>query len=153
MKGKINCERRVRTIGRSIPRQNRWGRICAVLVMLILLLPFVHVLLFNETYQDNEPQIQDKKDEMDGNLVAVPDNTLSFSAEEALKPRTVLKITGTRGYIGTSPPVGDWVISGEAIVWNETITLNGDLTITETGNLTLINVTLIVNCSYNGEYH
>ncbi|UCE38367.1 MAG: right-handed parallel beta-helix repeat-containing protein [Thermoplasmata archaeon] len=86
-------------------------------------------------------------------ITVVPDNMLIFTAEESIKNRESPQIRGTRGYKGTSPPVGDWTITGEATVWNETITLNGDLTVTETGNLTLINVTLKLNCSYNGQYH
>lgn len=35
---------------------------------------------------------------------------------------------------------------------NRVITLNGNLTVNETGSITLDNVTLIMNCSFNGEY-
>ena len=55
---------------------------------------------------------------------------------------------------GTYPPPndGDWVITNETIVWNETITLNGNLTIEDGGILTLKYVTLIMNCSEDGEF-
>jgi len=47
---------------------------------------------------------------------------------------------------------GDWIITNHTIVENKTITLNGNLTIMPGGNLTLINVTLLFNCSYDGQY-
>ena len=49
--------------------------------------------------------------------------------------------------------MGDRFIENETL-WNDTvITLNGNLTVNETGSLTLDNVTLLMNCSFNGEYH
>ncbi|MCD6590477.1 MAG: right-handed parallel beta-helix repeat-containing protein [Candidatus Aenigmarchaeota archaeon] len=51
-----------------------------------------------------------------------------------------------------NPPSGSWVVNGEEHCENQTITLNGNLTINPTGNLTLKNVTLILNCSFNGEF-
>lgn len=56
---------------------------------------------------------------------------------------------------GDNPPPenGDWVITNKTVVTNETIYLNGNLTIESGGNLTLINTTLIFNCSYDGQYH
>ena len=48
---------------------------------------------------------------------------------------------------------GDTLI-GNATVWkNEIITLNGNLTVNETGTLILDNVTLLMNCTENGSYH
>lgn len=44
----------------------------------------------------------------------------------------------------------DWVVSTPTWFNNTTITLNGNLTITGTGVLTLHNVTLLVNCTSNG---
>ncbi|MBA3044196.1 hypothetical protein FP804_03565, partial [archaeon] len=50
--------------------------------------------------------------------------------------------------------MGDTFIENETLLWNDTvITLNGNLTINETGSLTLDNVTLIMNCTTNGTYH
>ena len=51
-----------------------------------------------------------------------------------------------------APQTGDWIIDNETRVWNETIFLNGNLTITDDGNLTFKNVTLIMNCSEDGEF-
>ncbi len=51
-----------------------------------------------------------------------------------------------------APVTGDWVIANETSVWNDTITLEGNLTIKPGGKLTLSNTTLIFNCSYDGEY-
>lgn len=49
-------------------------------------------------------------------------------------------------YTGT----GDWVVNTTDICLNETITLNGNLTIESGGNLTLENVTLNVNAASDG---
>ena len=57
---------------------------------------------------------------------------------------------GTGNY--PAPENGDWTIENETIVWNETIILTGNLTIEKYGNLTLNNVTLIMNCSFDGEF-
>ena len=57
---------------------------------------------------------------------------------------------GTGNY--PSPENGDWTIENETIVWNETIVLTGNLTIEKYGNLTFNNVTLIMNCSKEGEF-
>jgi hypothetical protein len=46
----------------------------------------------------------------------------------------------------------DWIISNETYRCNETIILNGNLTINQTGSLTLFNVTLKINSTYDGQY-
>ena len=51
-----------------------------------------------------------------------------------------------------APDIGDWVIEDDTHVWNETIILNGNLIIEDGGKLKFNNVTLILNCSYDGEY-
>ncbi|MCG2826270.1 MAG: right-handed parallel beta-helix repeat-containing protein, partial [Thermoplasmatales archaeon] len=43
--------------------------------------------------------------------------------------------------------------TGNLIISNVLLTLNGNLTINETGSLTLDNVTLLMNCTENGSYH
>jgi parallel beta-helix repeat protein len=54
----------------------------------------------------------------------------------------------------TPPPIGNWVINTpNNIVVNETITLNGNLTIQNGGSLTFKNVTLLMNCPTNGSYY
>ncbi len=47
----------------------------------------------------------------------------------------------------------DWNITGKEYRGNQTIILDGNLTVEPGGNLTLYNVTLIMNCSYDGEYY
>ena len=50
-----------------------------------------------------------------------------------------------------SPSPGDWVVSGTEVRENEVIILTGNLVV-ESGNLTLINCTLLMNCTYDGEW-
>ena len=47
---------------------------------------------------------------------------------------------------------GDWVVSGEEERANEVIVLTGNLRVLEGGQLTLTNVTLLLNCSSNGQF-
>ncbi|MDI6707500.1 MAG: right-handed parallel beta-helix repeat-containing protein [Candidatus Thermoplasmatota archaeon] len=47
----------------------------------------------------------------------------------------------------------DWVINNTTLVENEVKILNGNLIVQDGGNLTLSNVTLIMNCSYDGQYN
>jgi len=51
-----------------------------------------------------------------------------------------------------SPGPGDWVVSGTEVRKNEVIILTGNLIVEPGGNLTLINCTLIMNCTYDGEW-
>ena len=48
---------------------------------------------------------------------------------------------------------GNWIVDSETTVWNETIVLNGNLSVEDGGNLTFMNITLYLNCSYPGEFH
>jgi hypothetical protein len=58
------------------------------------------------------------------------------------------------GYGDYPPPIyGDWNITTTTYVKNETIILNGNLTIKNGGVLTLDNVTLTMNCTFDGEFH
>ena len=55
---------------------------------------------------------------------------------------------------GTAPSEEGDTLIGNVTVWkDEIITLNGNLTVNETGNLTLDNVTLLMNCTQNGSYY
>ncbi|MDE1853901.1 MAG: right-handed parallel beta-helix repeat-containing protein [Thaumarchaeota archaeon] len=54
--------------------------------------------------------------------------------------------------VSAQPSMGNWVITGTQVVQNESITLNGNLTVVSGGNLTLRNVKLTMNTQYNGEY-
>ncbi len=48
---------------------------------------------------------------------------------------------------------GDWIVTGDEYRQNVIIILSGNLTISSTGNLTLHNVLLRMNCNYDGQYH
>ena len=47
---------------------------------------------------------------------------------------------------------GDWVIDSDTFVENEVIVVNGNLFVQNDGNLTLTNVTLQMNCTYDGQF-
>gem|GEM_PF-6100534 len=51
-----------------------------------------------------------------------------------------------------TPKSPEWVVTGDEVRKNEKIVLNGDLIIEIGGRLTLVNVTLLINCSYDGEH-
>ena len=51
-----------------------------------------------------------------------------------------------------SPGPDDWVVTGEEVHEDETIILTGNLIVQSGGNLTLINCTLYMNCSCDGEW-
>jgi parallel beta-helix repeat protein len=55
-------------------------------------------------------------------------------------------------YAAAQPPQGNWVVSGTQVVQNETIVLNGNLTILAGGNLTLEKDTLMIASQYDGQY-
>ena len=48
---------------------------------------------------------------------------------------------------------GDWIVNTTTYVDDKTIVLNGNLIIKNNGNLTLNNITLLINCTYDGEYY
>jgi hypothetical protein len=53
----------------------------------------------------------------------------------------------------SQPPTnGDWIITGEEILENQTITLNGNLIVENGGSLALTNINLIINNTYKGQY-
>lgn len=54
---------------------------------------------------------------------------------------------------GTQHIDGDWIINSIESYTNETIFLNGNLTIQNGGSLTFYNVTLIMNNTFNGEFN
>jgi len=51
-----------------------------------------------------------------------------------------------------TPKPNDWIVTGKEVRENEIIVLTGNLIIKSGGDLTLINCTLLMNCSYNGEW-
>jgi len=64
-------------------------------------------------------------------------------------------VTGSfAGEDATPPSMGNWIIDSPGnIITNETIILNGDLLIKTGGSLTFRNVTLLMNCSFNGTFN
>lgn len=50
------------------------------------------------------------------------------------------------------PAQGDWIVTGEEIVENENIVLDGNLVVKSGGSLTLRNTTLKMNVQYDGQY-
>ena len=53
----------------------------------------------------------------------------------------------------TDPPAsGDWTVSDTTVVMDQTVDLHGDLLVTDTGSLTLENVTLRIHLSSDGQY-
>ena len=50
------------------------------------------------------------------------------------------------------PSSGDWVVFDEELYKDETIVLTGNLIIRPGGELTLVNCTLLINCTYDGEW-
>jgi len=54
----------------------------------------------------------------------------------------------------TLPPAnGDWNVNDRTVIENQTVDLNGSLFVNNGGHLTLRNVTLTINCTYNGEFN
>jgi len=50
------------------------------------------------------------------------------------------------------PSYTDWIVTGDEVWEDETITLDGNLRVRNGGSLTLRNVTLVINNSYAGQY-
>ncbi len=77
---------------------------------------------------------------------------LDIVSVENVKAETGWPVDTGFGYWETPGP---WTIeSGDSVIhMSKTIRVNGDLTIQAGGSLTLANVTLQMNCSYNGEFN
>jgi PKD repeat protein len=56
---------------------------------------------------------------------------------------------------GQTPPpaLGDWTVTDDTVVTDQTIVLSGNLTVTSGGKLTLTDCELLLNLSTHGEYH
>jgi len=50
------------------------------------------------------------------------------------------------------PTQGNWLVAGTQVVQNESISLNGNLTVQAGGSLTLDNVNLTIDAGYDGQY-
>ncbi len=57
-----------------------------------------------------------------------------------------------KGVLAGPPSSGDWIVSGTESYRDQSIVLNGSLIIENSGNLTFLNVTLKLNCAYDGQY-
>ncbi len=60
--------------------------------------------------------------------------------------------TPTPTLTGEPPTTGDWIITGQQSLEGRSITLNGNLIVKRSGTLTLKDVRLLVNASFNGQY-
>jgi parallel beta-helix repeat protein len=63
------------------------------------------------------------------------------------------KIASGSGEDYPPPAIGNWIVDSDTYIEDETIVLNGILIVQNSGNLTLRNVTLHLNCSYDGQYY
>jgi parallel beta-helix repeat protein len=134
---------------KSFQRKNVKGAIWAICILFLICIPYLFPF-FASNPSAVDSYVEETNDEVDPEIL--PDYTLTFQAKEAIKPRNIPQISGTKGFSGTSYPIGDWFIDGIATVWNETIVLDGDLIVNGTGSLYFMNVTLIMNCSTAGQY-
>jgi parallel beta-helix repeat protein len=76
-----------------------------------------------------------------------------MSASRALPFLLILILILPPGTAQTPPPAsGDWTVTDETTIIDQTVTLSGNLTIRGGGVLTLHNVTLIMNCTVDGQY-
>lgn len=65
----------------------------------------------------------------------------------------ILPTTGTADSTNFPSQNGDWIVNTTTSVNDKTIILNGNLTVKNNGNLALDNITLLMNCTYDGEYY
>ena len=64
-----------------------------------------------------------------------------------------LMVPAGMGVADTPPPAnGDWTITDTTSIVNQTVVLNGNLTVKSGGRLELERVNLTINCSFNGQY-
>ena len=55
--------------------------------------------------------------------------------------------------VGVQPPAdGDWVIDENTTVTDETVVLNGNLVVTNSSKLSLVDSTIKLNCTADGDY-
>jgi len=54
--------------------------------------------------------------------------------------------------VGGPPSSGDWIVTGTESYSDQTIVLNGNLIVENSGNLTFRKVTLKMNCTYDAQY-
>lgn len=55
--------------------------------------------------------------------------------------------------VNAQPSTGNWIVSGTEVVKNESITLNGNLTVESGGNLTMVGSSLTVDSTSLGEHY
>ena len=71
------------------------------------------------------------------------------------RPKIVWNVASRVGSLSGSPPPsnGDWVIDDTTIVKDSVLIINGSIIINETGALILINTSIYMNLSYDGEHN
>ena len=87
--------------------------------------------------------------DLDSNLEQKPFTTTKGAETEELGARFPYLTGGGEDYPYSGN--GQWIIDSDTYAENEEIVLNGDLIIENGGNLTLRNVTLLMNCTSDGE--
>ncbi|MBI5000622.1 MAG: right-handed parallel beta-helix repeat-containing protein [Euryarchaeota archaeon] len=88
----------------------------------------------------------DKRTDASDSIFTVNASVSSTRAAQQARP------AGGSGPDYPYPGAGDWVIAGDTSVWGETITVNGNLIISNTGSLTLSNCVLNMNSASDGQY-
>ncbi len=65
---------------------------------------------------------------------------------------SIILISGNSSAVNP-PSQGDWIINDNTVIENQTVDIIGNITVVNGGSLTLKNVTIIMSCSYNGEFN
>ena len=64
----------------------------------------------------------------------------------------VICLTASPGSAGAPPAAGDWIVTDNTVVENQTITLSGNLVVAAGASLTLQTITLEMDGTYDGEF-
>ena len=110
----------------------------ATLSVRLCIMPLIKQEISEEYLQDGQTHNIEKEKALSALLGPVSEREPNIGVALAPKP------------LSRGP--GDWVITGTEIKENENIILTGNMIVESGGNLTLINCTLLINCSYDGEW-